>query len=128
MPITEPLLQKASDALPSGEITAVWLPIAPEGVIRVSKTIDDNEVSAYVDRFSGEIIKVDKIESTVTESSFGDRVFESFYPVHYGTFAGEASRILYVFVGLSPTILLITGFIMWWNRRPIKRTKKENCS
>jgi uncharacterized iron-regulated membrane protein len=117
--ITESLLQKASDALPSGEITSIWLPVEPKDVIQVSKIVNDNEVSAYLDQFSGEIIKVDKTESTSTKS-FGDRVFELFDAVHYGTFAGEASRIFYVFVGLSPSILLVTGFIMWRNRKPTK--------
>jgi len=39
---------------------------------------------------------------------------------HYGTFGGLPTRILYVFVGLSPLILFITGFVMWWFRRKQK--------
>ncbi|MEH2286520.1 PepSY-associated TM helix domain-containing protein [Nostoc sp.] len=36
--------------------------------------------------------------------------------MHFGTFGGLPTRILYVFVGLSPLILFITGFVMWWYR------------
>jgi uncharacterized iron-regulated membrane protein len=43
--------------------------------------------------------------------------------MHYGTFGGLATRILYVFVGLSPTILFIIGLIMYrLRRRPQKAT------
>ncbi|WP_052290062.1 TonB-dependent receptor plug domain-containing protein [Scytonema millei] len=40
-------------------------------------------------------------------------VLGSFTPLHYGTFWGLPSRILYVFVGLAPLILFVTGFVMW---------------
>lgn len=72
------------------------------------------EVYVAIDRYSGEIIKVQDLN---TKKPLGDRVMDSFIPFHFGTFAGLPSRILYVFVGLSPTILLITGFIMWRYRK-----------
>ncbi|MEH2463939.1 PepSY-associated TM helix domain-containing protein [Nostoc sp.] len=40
------------------------------------------------------------------------RVLNSFEPLHYGTFGGILTRILYVFVGLAPLILFITGFVI----------------
>ncbi|MHC5819834.1 MAG: PepSY domain-containing protein, partial [Nostoc sp.] len=46
----------------------------------------------------------------------GDRVLNSFAPLHYGTFGGLPTRILYVFVGLAPLILFITGLVMWRDR------------
>jgi uncharacterized iron-regulated membrane protein len=115
------LIQTASAALPQGNITSIYFPTQPDGVIRVNKTINEQEVSATLDQYSGKVIKV---ENPLLQKSLGDRVMDSFYPVHFGTFAGEASRILYVFVGLSPTILLTTGFIMWRHRRqPMKLQK-----
>ncbi len=41
----------------------------------------------------------------------------AFVPMHYGTFGGNLTRILCVFVGLSPTILFITGLVMYRLRR-----------
>ncbi|MEH1835866.1 MAG: PepSY-associated TM helix domain-containing protein [Nostoc sp.] len=58
-----------------------------------------------------------------TTSSLGDRVLNSFNDLHYGTFWGFPSRIFYLFVGLIPLILFITGFVMWWYR---KRKHKDN--
>ncbi|WP_228058280.1 MULTISPECIES: PepSY-associated TM helix domain-containing protein [unclassified Nostoc] len=46
----------------------------------------------------------------------GDRILNSFIPLHYGTFGGLSTRILYVFVGLSPLILFISGFVMYQHR------------
>jgi uncharacterized iron-regulated membrane protein len=37
-------------------------------------------------------------------------------PLHFGTFAGNWSKIAWILVGLSPGVLFITGFIMWWRR------------
>ncbi|MEH1835236.1 MAG: PepSY-associated TM helix domain-containing protein [Nostoc sp.] len=37
----------------------------------------------------------------------------SFVPLHFGTFWGLPSRIFYIFVGLAPLILFITGFVIW---------------
>jgi uncharacterized iron-regulated membrane protein len=112
--LTEEILQKASAALPEGRVTSIYFPTEPKGVFTINKEVNGKEVNAVIDRYSGEIIKVNDLN---TKKSLGDRVMESFYPLHLGTFAGLSSRIFYVFVGLSPTILLITGFIMWLYRK-----------
>jgi uncharacterized iron-regulated membrane protein len=111
---TNSLLEKASAALPEGRVTSIYFPTEPKGVFTVNKEVNGKEVNAAIDRYSGEIIKVNDLN---TKKSLGDRVMDSFVPVHFGTFAGLPSRIFYVFVGLSPTILLITGFIMWLSRK-----------
>jgi uncharacterized iron-regulated membrane protein len=116
--ITDNLLQTAIAAMPKGEITALHLPTEPTGVIKVTKTLpNQTSVTAILDQFSGKVLKVDGLGVGKPKPSLGDFITEAFYPIHFGTFAGEASRILYVFVGLSPTILLITGFIMWRERK-----------
>jgi uncharacterized iron-regulated membrane protein len=121
------LIKTASAALPKGDITSIYFPTEPEGVIRINKTIQEQEFAAIVDQYSGKVIKVDN--PLLQPKSLGDRFLESFGPVHFGTFAGEASHVLYVFVGLSPTILLITGFVMWWYRqRPAKPQKRSQAS
>jgi uncharacterized iron-regulated membrane protein len=119
---TNSLLEKASAALPEGRVASVYFPTEPKGVFRVNKEVNGKEVSAIIDRYSGEIIKVNDFN---TKKSLGDRVMDSFIPVHFGTFAGLPSRIFYVFIGLSPTILLITGFIMWRYRKRGK-SKQQN--
>lgn len=46
-------------------------------------------------------------------------------PLHYGTFGGAATRVLYVLLGLVPPLLFVTGCIMWWNRAAQKRFERS---
>ena len=68
--------------------------------------------------FQGQLESIENSRSHYL--SRADRVLNSFTPIHYGTFGGLPTRILYIFVGLSPTILLITGFTMWRLRKKDK--------
>ncbi|MEH2336460.1 PepSY-associated TM helix domain-containing protein [Nostoc sp.] len=52
--------------------------------------------------------------------SLGDRILNSCSLLYYGTFGGLPTRIFYVFVGLAPLILFVTGFVMWQYRQKIK--------
>ena len=38
------------------------------------------------------------------------------YAIHFGSFAGLASRVLWFLTGLTPTVLLTTGVLLWWRR------------
>ncbi len=119
---TETLLQTAIAALPTGETRYISFPETPDGVFNVRKELPHNVwVSAYLDRYSGKVIKVDS-----PHQSLGEKILGAFPLVHYGAFAGLPSRLLYVFVGLSPTFLLGTGFIMWKNRKPTNHRPDES--
>jgi uncharacterized iron-regulated membrane protein len=37
-------------------------------------------------------------------------------PLHYGTFGGTFTRVLYILLGFVPLVLFVTGLAMWWNR------------
>ena len=47
----------------------------------------------------------------------GDTVLEWFSRVHIGRFAGLWVKVLWGAVGLVPPVSLVTGVIMWWNRK-----------
>ena len=74
----------------------------------------------YFDQYSGKLVKQD-IEAQKPAPSIGKFILDSFDEVHYGTFWGIPSRILYVFVGLSIPGLFITGMVMYgitgWERK-----------
>ena len=36
--------------------------------------------------------------------------------IHYGRVGGVTTQFLWVLLGLSPTLLAISGYLMWWNR------------
>ncbi|MBE9168618.1 PepSY domain-containing protein [Pleurocapsales cyanobacterium LEGE 06147] len=107
------IVQKADAALPEAITTFISVPTEPDGVFYIyKKQPQDAQYFANtveIDQYSGEVLRV--VDSQ--NATLGDRVLNAFVPMHYGTFGGLPTRILYVFVGLSPTILFITGFIMY---------------
>lgn len=46
----------------------------------------------------------------------GERLSISIYSVHFGNFAGLPGQIIWAILGLVPVLLIVTGYIMWWNR------------
>jgi uncharacterized iron-regulated membrane protein len=66
-----------------------------------------------LDQFSGQVVQLqDGVNPNRAEA-----IINQFGAVHFGTFGGVPTRILYVFVGLAPSVLLTTGFVMWWHRK-----------
>jgi uncharacterized iron-regulated membrane protein len=112
------ILQKADVALPGAETTQITFPQKPTDAYRIRKKFPQEDWHfgrsfVFLDQFSGEVLQV----KDGRNPNLGDRVLASFTPLHYGTFWGLPSRILYVFVGLSPLVLFITGLVMWWHRK-----------
>lgn len=120
------ILQKADATLPSALTTYIRLPQAPEGVVRVGKKLPQ-ETTEYgnsqvdLDQYTGEVVQL----KNALKSSRADRFLDAFAPMHYGTFGGLLTRILYVFVGLGLLTLSVTGFIMWWYRYKGKNPKQK---
>ncbi|WP_298917436.1 PepSY domain-containing protein [uncultured Nostoc sp.] len=107
------ILERADAALPEAVITYIAFPTSPEGVFLVGKRFyEEKQVwrsGVYLDQYTGKVLRVRNSRSL----SIGEEVIDAFNPLHFGTFGGLPTRILYIFVGLAPTILFITGFVMW---------------
>ena len=117
LPISKSLAV-ANTIFPNSITTYVGVPSKPDGVVQVGKrqaheALRYGESEVLVDPYSGKVLH--KQDSKT--SGLGDRILNAFVPLHFGTFWGLPSRILYVFVGLAPLILFITGFVMWWYRK-----------
>jgi uncharacterized iron-regulated membrane protein len=100
---------KASPDLPIGEIS---VPFSVTEAVEVYS--ESYERTIYLDPFTAKVIKIKGLSQ---KQSLGDRVVNSWIPLHFGTFGGLPTRIFYVFVGLSPLMLFVTGFTMWWYRQ-----------
>jgi uncharacterized iron-regulated membrane protein len=116
LPISKSL-EIANTTFPNSITTYVGVPSKPDGVVRIGKrqaheSFRYGESEVLVDPYSGKTLRVQDSKTL----GLGDRVLNAFVPLHYGTFWGLTSRILYIFVGLAPLILFITGFVMWWYR------------
>jgi len=66
----------------------------------------------YLDRFTGAQLH----EPTSGPRTAGDIVMDWVAPLHVGSFGGLPIQIAWLALGLSPPLLFITGFIMWWTR------------
>jgi uncharacterized iron-regulated membrane protein len=110
-------LKIADAALPGAVPKSIYFPSKPEDALRIRMKLPQENVeygnsNVYLDQYSGDVLRVDN----ALKMPSGDRVINYFIPLHYGTFGGLPTRILYVFVGLAPLILFITGFLMSWYR------------
>lgn len=110
-------LKIADAALPGAVTKSIYFPGKPEEALRINMKLPqessyDANSNVYLDQYSGEVLRVDN----ALKMLLGDRILNSFVLLHYGTFGGLPTRILYVFVGLAPLILFITGFVMWRDR------------
>lgn len=120
------VIKQANATIPEAEASFISIPTQPDEVFTVyMKQPEDAQYFAnnvQIDRYSGEVLYF--INSKT--ASLGDRILNAFAPMHYGTFGGLPTRILYVFVGLSPTVLFITGLTMYrLRRRPKAVAKRE---
>jgi uncharacterized iron-regulated membrane protein len=121
------LLQRANAALPGTDTIFISIPTKPtEAFMSIQRfpheTVDaEHQTRIYLDRYSGEVIYL----KNALKPSLGDRLLNWFHPLHYGTFGSLPTRILYVFVGLAPLILLITGAKMFGLRIWGKAKQKE---
>lgn len=78
--------------------------------------------SVAIDRYTGKVLAVQKVQQPTT----GNRIAKLIVDLHFGTFGGTATRILYVFVGLSPIVLFLTGLTMYRLRRRPKSAIETN--
>ncbi|MEH2438444.1 MAG: PepSY-associated TM helix domain-containing protein [Nostoc sp.] len=120
----EQILKKADAALPDGVTTFIILPMTPEATFNIAKKLPHEAESfgrsrLWLDQYTGDLVEV----KNTLELSLGDQIFDSFTPLHFGTFGGLPTRILYVFVGLTPLILFITSLVMYRYRYKGKRIK-----
>ncbi|NJP10790.1 MAG: PepSY domain-containing protein [Leptolyngbyaceae cyanobacterium RU_5_1] len=122
LPIAE-LIQRADGAVLNATTTYVSFPEKPEEPFRMGKrqaqeTDKWGNTRVYLDQFTGEVIQL----SDGLKPSRAEAIINQFGAVHFGTFGGVPTKILYVFVGLAPTVLMVTGVVMWWYR---KRNKTQ---
>jgi uncharacterized iron-regulated membrane protein len=80
----------------------------------------------YFDPFTGRHLTVWR---RGLNQSAGDIVMSWIGPLHFGTFgglgaAGIAVKAFWLILGLAPPLLMVTGFLMYWNRFLSKRWAK----
>ena len=121
------LVRKAQQILPGTQVTRVSLPTAPQGAVQiaVTRTVPGARENAdyvhfYFDQFSGDLIYT----SDLADRTAGDAAISWLGRLHVGSFGGTGIKILWLILGLTPTLLFVTGTIMWWNRVVLPRLRE----
>lgn len=68
--------------------------------------------SVYLDQYTGTVLT----GHATTRRTIGDVILAWVAPLHVGNFAGNGVRAAWLILGLSPAVLFVTGFTMWWTR------------
>ena len=112
------MYRQALLTMPELEPTYVYLPTQPErkfevrGYEKGQWKLWGSGNSVRVNQQTGEIIQVIRI----VDKPFWERVEATFFPLHVGNYGGIIVKILYVIIGLTPGLLSVTGFLLWWRR------------
>jgi uncharacterized iron-regulated membrane protein len=121
------LVQTANQALPEGNISMIEFPDSDRELLLIRKRLPNQETGRFdlstveLNRYSGKVIEVSKV---VKADPFFQFIVAT-ADLHFGTFGGTPTRLLYVFVGLMPTVLLGTGLVMMQRRRWFAALKQE---
>jgi len=116
------IVAQARQALPGGEPTMVNFPGKADAPISVRlKLPSDMHRIGYnyvlLNPATAGVLRVEKF----SDLPLGVQFIRFMTPLHYGTFGGTTTRILYILLGFIPLLLFGTGLAMWWNRVLIKR-------
>jgi len=111
------VLDSAIQAIPGGRPTLFRLAAKPTEVHSLHhflpgdwRTQGDNV--AYIHPGSGKVVNV-RYHADVP---LGARLQRDIFGLHFGTFWGHPTRVLWVVLGFTPVVLFVTGLLMWWNR------------
>ncbi len=120
------MIDAAQRANPDRHVIRVDLPGGPRSpyVIVAGRHPGEGSRTAtttFVDRHSGAVLEVRRGSQART---WGDTVVEWLGPLHSGHFGGPVVHALWAVLGLAPTVLFVTGLLMWWNRVIVPRRRR----
>jgi uncharacterized iron-regulated membrane protein len=99
-----------------GASYAVSFPDGPKGVFTVSTQVDKPEYQAtlHIDQYSGDVL---------TDVRFNDyglvaKAISIGIALHEGRYFGWVNQLLGLLVCLGIVGIAVTGFLMWWKRKP----------
>ena len=123
------LLSVASPLVPSDarilRVTYVFMgtqerPISDLGTDRAVQLVfskkgeyDDPYLSSvFLDPRNAAVMRIDRTD----QRSAGEAIAAWIPTTHFGTFGGIPVKVIWLVLGLAPSILGFTGLLMWWNR------------
>ena len=107
---------KAEESLKAWQLWSIRLPEEDEPLTAEFRR-GTSSLDVDVDAASGQILNKGQ------EEGFGVSMDAHNFveALHFGRVGGSLTQALWVLLGLSPTLLGVTGYLMWWNRVLYKR-------
>lgn len=116
--------ERARSTLPDSRLLSIWVDADPRGTahayLKVGRTPypEGTAQEVYFDKYTGDVLHV----SDHRELSMAESLMETWsYPLHYGSFGGLPTKILYLLATLAVVGLYVTGVVMWWIKRKKRR-------
>ena len=122
----EPMIEESLRRHPDCIVRGLVIPIGATDPFTVQLDPPHAEdrgdyVQVAFDRYTGRALS----DMDSRHESMAIRLVNFIRPLHFGTFAGNWSRIAWIVVGLVPGILFFTGFVMWWRRVPARMLRSS---
>lgn len=109
----------ALSAEAGAQVVAIFAPTQPSQTWRVQMLRPDmaGSFTVLVDDRDGAV-------RPITQHA-GDRILLWIRWIHEGSNSGLAWKLIVFVCGLLPTVLTVTGVVMWWRGRAVKRAKRD---
>jgi len=121
------MANNALRALPGSTLSMINFPQKSGDALslRLKLSSDPHRIGlnwVYVEPVSAEVLRVDRL----SDQPLGVKMMRLMTPIHYGTFGGYTTRVLWIFAGLMPGTLFITSLLLWWNRSLSKKWRRAS--
>lgn len=116
----ESLLVKSAAQIPGFEVMGIRPPKKAGDPIRVLGHAHEPAIwGRYSSSVQFDLNGLVKKTVNFTNAPWGDKFNAAMAPLHYGNYGGIPLKILYTLLGLTPGILSISGFLIWYRRKYI---------
>lgn len=119
------MILRAREAYPEGRITRLMLPATPQApvTVRMRQAGEIHQLGrtfVFFDRYDGTLLRADD----VFDANLATRIHAWLYPLHTGFYGGMATRLFNILLGVSLTLISMSGGWMWL-RNMLARRRAE---
>lgn len=124
-PDADEVMAGAQRLVPGGKVRILWLPGAdgPDWTVTLQEPsgigLAGGRAEVAIDQRNGDIT----VLSTSESGDAASRFLAWQLPLHNGTVLGETGRALVCAAGFLPSLMMITGVLVWWRKAAGRRSK-----
>jgi uncharacterized iron-regulated membrane protein len=97
----------------------LMLPVGATGVYKAQTYPDrpQGQRTLFIDRYSGAVLR----DIAFDDYGVAGKTIELGVALHMGNYFGLANQLVMLATCIAIALLVLTGFVMWWRRRPAGR-------